>query len=85
MTTKDNTDNNDIIENIKNISLGKYPLPENSKIDTETIYTQLHFYEMGRRNEIPLSWISLNDQLDPEFSEYLRLKEKFRGRNEKFL
>lgn len=85
MTTEDGISNKDsdaIMENIKNVALGKYLLPENSTVNTETIYTQWQFYEMGRRNVIPASWVILNGQLDPEFSEYLRLQEKFKGKKE---
>lgn len=38
---------------------------------------QVKFYNYGRENKIPPEWKDYEKQLDPEYTEYLRLKQKF--------
>lgn len=37
------------------------------------------FYQLGQKGELPEAWKSYAQQLDPEWKEFQRLKEKFEG------
>lgn len=37
----------------------------------------IRFFRMGQNNEIPNEWLKYEHQLDEEYDEYLRLKNKF--------
>jgi hypothetical protein len=41
---------------------------------------QIKFYNYGRQAIVPQEWDSYKQQLDPEYAEYKRLKEKFERR-----
>lgn len=41
---------------------------------------QVKFYNYGRKNEVPIEWRDYEKQLDEEYEEYLRLKNKFENR-----
>jgi hypothetical protein len=43
------------------------------------IRQQVYFYKLGLANELPKEWEKHAKKLDPEYNEYLRLKEKFKG------
>lgn len=38
---------------------------------------QVAFYKAGMNNIIPKEWLKYEEILDPEYSEYIRLKNKF--------
>lgn len=38
---------------------------------------QVKFYKMGMAGHVPIEWEKYKQKLDPEWKEYLRLKEKF--------
>lgn len=40
---------------------------------------ELSFYKAGINREIPQSWAHLMKTVDPEYQEFIRLKEKFGG------
>jgi hypothetical protein len=40
---------------------------------------QVRFYQYGQKNEIPPAWSVYAQKLDPEWNEYIRLKEKFKN------
>lgn len=39
---------------------------------------EVEYYRYGSQGKIPPSWNSYQERLDPEYEEYLRLKEKFK-------
>jgi len=41
---------------------------------------QIEFFNCGRRRVIPSGWAQYEKQIDPEYTEYLRLKQKFGDR-----
>lgn len=43
---------------------------------------QVRFYQMGQNGEIPDEWKQQVEQLDPEWKEFQRLKQKFEGPSE---
>lgn len=42
------------------------------------IREQVKYYKMGLNNEFPSEWKQYVKQADPEYDEYLRLKNKFK-------
>lgn len=38
---------------------------------------QVAFYKAGMNNILPNEWLKYEEKLDPEYSEYIRLKNKF--------
>jgi len=40
---------------------------------------QVEYYRYGSQGKTPPSWNSYQERLDPEYDEYLRLKEKFKN------
>lgn len=44
---------------------------------TNQLETQLRFYECGLLGLVPAEWKDVASKLDPEYAEYIRLKEKF--------
>lgn len=45
-----------------------------------SLMEQVKFYQYGMKNVLPKEWEKYAELLDPEYKEYLRLKEKFKGR-----
>ena len=44
-----------------------------------TLEMQVKFYRYGLQGVMPKEWESYAKKTDPEYDEYLRLKEKFKG------
>ena len=45
---------------------------------SSTLLNQVKYYEMGMKGEYPEEWERFNRHIDPEYKDYLRLKNKFR-------
>jgi hypothetical protein len=80
-------DNFDIDEVIKLVKADAEKKRQNASYNGEMsdggagrLEEQIKFYNYGRQAIVPQEWDSYKQQLDPEYAEYKRLKEKFERR-----
>lgn len=53
---------------------------ERSDGGASILENQIRFYLLGQKGEVPPEWKKYEHKIDPEYREYMRLKEKFGGK-----